>query len=91
MKYSNGVIIDYTNWRGERRLRKILPLKLIYANNEYHPEEQWLLEGADLEDNYKVKTFSMKDVHSWIPEMRGGPHEIAPIDKWPFKKEEAPK
>ena len=66
-KFSNEVIIDYTNWKGARRPRKIIPMGIRFTHNEYHPEEQWLLEAMDLEDNYAVKTFSLKDVHSWIP------------------------
>lgn len=66
-------------------------MTIFYGSNQYHQEEQWLLEAADLEENYTIKTFSMKDVHAWIPVMRGGAHEIAPIDKWPFKKPEASK
>jgi hypothetical protein len=64
-KYSNEVVIDYTNWKGVRRLRKILPMTISFGHNQYHPEEQWLLEAMDLEDNYAVKSFSLKDVHSW--------------------------
>ena len=40
------VEIDYTNWRGERKLRKIEPLALILGSNEWHPETQWLIRRA---------------------------------------------
>jgi predicted DNA-binding transcriptional regulator YafY len=84
MKFSNAVSIDYTNWKGARRVRKILPMSILFGSNQYHPGEQWLLEAADLEDNDAIKTFSMKDIHSWT-------HDIVDesknqiIDKWPFK------
>lgn len=57
--------IDYTNWRGERRVRQILPTgQLEFSNTEYHPESQWLLEAVDVEDG-KVKLFALKDIHSF--------------------------
>lgn len=58
------VTIDYTNWRKERRRRKIQPLRLAFKNTEWHPDTQWLLEAADCEDG-KIKEFAMKDIHSW--------------------------
>jgi hypothetical protein len=61
------VIIDYTNWRGERRSRVIAPTGLIeFANTEWHPDTQWLLEAVDMEDG-KTKNFAIKDIHSWRP------------------------
>jgi hypothetical protein len=87
MKFSNVVIIDYTNWKGVRRLRKILPMSILYASSQYHPGEQWLLEAMDLEEDSStvpIKTFSLKDIHSWthesVDENKG--HVT---DKWPVK------
>ncbi|RJR10255.1 hypothetical protein C4588_03580 [Candidatus Parcubacteria bacterium] len=78
MPYSNSVKIDYTNWRGERRVREILPMKIMYTKSKYHSEEQWILEAADLEDNYAIKSFAMRDIHSWIPVPLAGE---APVEK----------
>lgn len=62
------VIIDYTNWRGKRSIRRIIPISVSFENNEYHTETQWLLEAVDLNDSdHKVKTFALKDIHSWQP------------------------
>ncbi len=58
------VKIDYTNWRGERSVRTIIPKEIIYSSNEYHKEEQWLLVAEDCEKN-ALRTFAMKDIHSW--------------------------
>ena len=58
------VQIDYTNWRGERSVRKIHPLRLTFENNEWHPESQWLLEAVDLEKG-EVRTFALSKIHSW--------------------------
>jgi hypothetical protein len=61
------VTIDYTNWRGKRGLRRIIPIALEFANNEYHRETQWLLEAVDLNDaDHKIKTFALKDIHAWL-------------------------
>lgn len=61
------VVIDYTNWRGERRERKIHPLRLLFDRNEYHPAPQWLIEAEDLEKG-GVKTFALNSIHSWRPD-----------------------
>lgn len=62
------VVIDYTNWRGKRGMRRIIPIRVAFENNEYHPETQWLLEAVDLNDaDHKIKTFAMKGIHSWQP------------------------
>lgn len=59
-----AVIIDYTNWRGERSERRVRPLRLHFEANKYHPGIQWLLEAIDLEKN-AVRMFAMASVHSW--------------------------
>jgi hypothetical protein len=59
------VVIDYTNWRGERRLRTIIPTGAIdFADTQWHPTRQWLLQALDPEDG-KVKMFALSDIHSW--------------------------
>jgi predicted DNA-binding transcriptional regulator YafY len=58
------VTIDYENWRGKRRLRRIEPLRIVFANSEWHPESQWLLEAVDVEKG-ETREFAMKDIHSW--------------------------
>lgn len=67
MSFSKETVeIDYTNWRGERALRKIVPLSVRFENTEWHPDTQWLLEAVDLERG-AVRTFAMRDIHSWKP------------------------
>jgi len=58
------VVIDYTNWRGERALRRIRPLRIVFANNEWHPETQWLLEALDV-DKGEERAFALISVHCW--------------------------
>jgi hypothetical protein len=58
------VSVDYTNWRGERRIRRIAPMHITYGSNEWHPEPQHLLEAVDNEDG-KAKTFALAGIHAW--------------------------
>jgi predicted DNA-binding transcriptional regulator YafY len=60
------VILDYTNYRGERKQYRVEPIAMCYGENDYHPGLQWLLEAKDLTRNV-MRTFAMKDVHSWTP------------------------
>jgi len=59
------VMIDYTNWRGERGLRRIRPLRIDFENNEWHPETQWLLLAVDVDKGHE-RTFAMKNIHAWF-------------------------
>jgi hypothetical protein len=62
-----NVRIDYTNWRGERRVRVIRPTGIMmFTATQSHPETQWLMEAFDPEDG-KTKYFAVKDMHSWEP------------------------
>ena len=64
---TGDVLIDYTNHRGERRNRWIVPSSLLWApdGNEWHPGPQWLLWAMDREDGDQLKAFAMKSIHSW--------------------------
>ncbi len=58
------VRILYTNWKGETGYRTILPIRIFFGGNEWHREEQWLLEAMDV-DKGQPRTFAMKDIHEW--------------------------
>ena len=60
------VEIDYTNWRGERRKRLVIPLSWTFAANEWHKTPQWLMRAIDM-DTTGEKTFAMSGIHSWKP------------------------
>ena len=59
------VTIEYSNWRGDRGPRRIVPTgQIIFGSNEWHPQKQWLMEAYDL-DKDEIRFFAMADVHSW--------------------------
>lgn len=58
------VTIDYTNYRGERRPRNIVPLSIRFGCTSDHPEQQWLLDAQDVDKDAR-RTFAMRDIHAW--------------------------
>lgn len=59
------VIIDYTNWRGERIDRLIEPTgRVVFESNQWHPVKQWLIEAVDVEKG-ELRLFAMGSIHSW--------------------------
>jgi hypothetical protein len=68
------VTIDYTNWKGSRRVRTILPLELRFMELlPWHPEPCWLIYALDLEDvaqpvditKAPAKHFALSGIHHW--------------------------
>jgi predicted DNA-binding transcriptional regulator YafY len=51
--------IMYRNWKGEVRERRILPTHIFWGSNEWHTEEQWLVEAYDLEKK-ELRTFALE-------------------------------
>lgn len=62
-----NVTIEYTNWRGERRRRRIRPLRFYFGEVTWHPGQQWLMDAVDLDrtDDNRTRTFALAGVHSW--------------------------
>lgn len=58
------MIIDYTNWRGERGERRIQPISVAFYANEWHKEPQWLLTAIDVGKDAQ-REFAMAGIHSW--------------------------
>ncbi len=58
------VLIDYMNWRGERRQRRVRPTSFAFENSEWHHDTQWIMHAVDLE-TMSNREFAMKDIHSW--------------------------
>lgn len=66
MEEPKAVLIDYTNYRGERKRYRVRPVGFDWGTTQYHTEPQWLMRALDL-DRQVERTFAMKDVHSWKP------------------------
>jgi len=60
------VMIDYTNYRGIRSMRRIQPLKLEFISNDYHPDKTWLLTAVDV-DKGEVRTYDLSEIRTWFP------------------------
>ena len=58
--------IDYTNWRGERRIRVIQPLSVSFGVTEHHSQPQWLLRAIDVEKG-EERDFAMLRIHRTLP------------------------
>jgi hypothetical protein len=67
-------IIDYTNWRGERSKRRIVPVSIRFGKTDWHPEHQWLLLAWDMAKQ-EPREFAMKDIHSWVSSSGGDTSE----------------
>jgi predicted DNA-binding transcriptional regulator YafY len=65
------VTIDYTNWRGERSIRDIMPLGMAFSRNQWHPEPQWLVYAYDIEKK-ETRAFAMLKIHSWVKSEKEG-------------------
>lgn len=59
------ISIDYTNWQGERRIRKIEPIQIYFGSNKFHPKDQWLLEALDIQKN-ENRTFALNMIHEFL-------------------------
>jgi len=53
--------IQYTNWKGDTRERRILPKAVRFGATKWHPEPQFLLRAFDVEKNAE-REFALKDI-----------------------------
>lgn len=61
------VKILYTNWKGVREWRVIIPQgQMTFMKTVWHPEEQWCLL-AFCTDRKEDRVFVMKDIEKWEP------------------------
>lgn len=66
------ISVDYINWRGKTRTRKIIPLSIAFGSTKYHQEPQWLLTAIDTEDKIE-KQFALKDCNFRTQALNGAP------------------
>lgn len=55
---------NYTNWKGERADREIMPQEILFVSTDCHKEPQWLLSAIDLQKNER-RDFAIKDIATW--------------------------
>ncbi len=65
-----AIEIDYTNWRGERAWRTVIPYHIVYESNSWHPEKQWLMMAYDPEKD-SVRSFALAGIHGFRPTTEG--------------------
>lgn len=77
--------IDYTNYRGERSERQIVPLNIWFGTTEWHPKPCWLMKAFDCAKQ-ENRNFAMEDIHKmWTPksaeEMQLSGHAVLPLGR----------
>lgn len=60
------VKILYTNYRGEKAYRIVIPDSIYFGSTQWHPGEQWLLRAFDVQKN-EWRDFAVKDIAEWHP------------------------
>lgn len=59
-----AVEINYTNHRGERSMRRVIPVGVHFSSSKWHPKTQWLLDAFDTHRGFP-RSFAMADIHAW--------------------------
>ena len=55
----------YTNWEGETRERKVIPVEIWYGKTDFHPKEQWFLKAIDVGKNAQ-RDFAINDIKKFL-------------------------
>ncbi len=63
----NPIKIEYTNYRGEKGVRTIVPISFFFGTTEYHPQEQWLIKLWDV-DRQAERIYALKEISRWCVE-----------------------
>ena len=64
MQFNKQVKILYTNWKGEKAYRNIIPQNIEFKATNWHKEKQWILNAFDL-DKQAERGFAIKDIKKW--------------------------
>ena len=67
MTTEKAVHILYTNYKGDTRIRHILPIGIHFSSSEWHSEPQWLLDAFDIDKNAN-RSFALRDIRAWFQE-----------------------
>lgn len=63
----NPIKVEYTNYRGEKGIRTIVPISFFFGSNEYHTQEQWLLKVWDC-DRQAERIYALQEITRWFVE-----------------------
>lgn len=63
---SKVIVMTYTNYRGERSERRVVPERIWFGSTDWHPGPQWLMDAFDL-DREAMRSFAMTDIHKIEP------------------------
>lgn len=63
----NPIKVEYTNYRGEKGIRTIVPISFYFGSTEYHPQEQWLVKLWDV-DRQAERVYALKEITRWFVE-----------------------
>jgi len=58
---------EYVNYKGARKIRTVEPHQIIYGKTPHIDQDEWLLEGIDVEKNEK-RLFVMRHIVRFIDE-----------------------
>lgn len=53
-----NLLFEYKNWKGEIGIRKVAPDSIWFGSTDYHKDEQWLLNGLDI-DKQEYRDFAI--------------------------------
>jgi hypothetical protein len=67
LELEGSLWIDYTNHRGERVWRHILPSYIWYGISKYHEGKQWFIISMDL-DKMDTRCFALSSIHKFSSE-----------------------
>jgi predicted DNA-binding transcriptional regulator YafY len=59
----SALVLDYTDHRGDRSPRTVVPVRVWFGKTSQHPERQWLLDAYERAAR-GVRTFALLGVHS---------------------------
>jgi hypothetical protein len=61
IKINSIIMFNYKNWKDEKGVRTCVVEGIFYGSNAWHKEEQFLLNGFDLDKN-EMRVYAMKDM-----------------------------
>lgn len=65
--FKNPIKVEYTNYRGEKGIRTIVPVNFYFGTTDYHPEAQWLVKLWDC-DRQAERIYALKEITRWFVE-----------------------